>query len=101
MLLNLLLLLSGVVIVGIVVLVSLMGWGGKVHWLQRLTLCAIAAGLVWAGPGRMFNWAVGTGDLLFLAGIAGYFLITYGPLIWTRADHELGGRLPGGEERVR
>lgn len=73
-------------VVGLVTLAAVMGWGGAMTTLQRLGLCATAAGLVGAGAGRAAQSPVGWFDVLFLAGLALYLGRTYGPAIWRRAD---------------
>lgn len=75
----------GLAIVSMVVLVSLMGWGGATGRVQRVSLCVMAAGLVWAGPARLFGQPPGLGDLMFVCGIAVHLATVYGPRIWRRA----------------
>lgn len=86
-------LLAGAV-VAVIVVVALLGWGGEVGAVQRFGLCAIAAGLAWAGPARALGVEPGLGDLLFLAGLLAYLLSRYGLPIFRRLDR-LDGRADG------
>lgn len=81
-------------IVALVVLVALCGWAGKVSRPQRVGLCLIAAGLVWAGPGRLQGQPPGLGDLAMLLGILVYGLSVYGRQLREHVD-ELDGRRDG------
>lgn len=74
------------VIVGLIALAAVIGWGGTMATTQRLGLCATAAGLVGAGLNRAMQAPVGWFDVLFLAGLALYLGRTYGPAICRRAD---------------
>lgn len=84
----------GGLVVAVVFVVALLGWGGKVGRTQRYALCTIAAGLAWAGPARALGMAPGPGDLLFLSGLLAYLLATYGPPIFRHMD-SLDGRADG------
>lgn len=84
--------LLGGLVVAVVLVVALLGWGGKVGPIQRYALCALAAGLAWAGPARALGMAPGPGDLLFLAGLVVYLLATYGPPIFRHVDALDGNR---------
>ncbi|WP_433934397.1 hypothetical protein [Brevundimonas diminuta] len=80
-------------VVGIVVLAAVIGWGARVTRFQRLGLCVMAAGLVWAAPARLFGAAPGLPDLMFLTGLALYLAARHGRHIMRRAD-----RLDGAED---
>lgn len=80
-------------VVGIVVLAAVIGWGARVTRFQRLGLCVMAAGLVWAAPARLFGAAPGLPDLMFLTGLALYLAARHGRHIMSRAD-----RLDGAED---
>lgn len=89
--------LGGIVVL-IIALVALFGWGGLLTLPQRLGLAAIAAGIVWAGPGRALGREPGLGDALWLLGLLVYLVLTYGPKLFERADGLDGavdGRLAG------
>lgn len=77
-------------VVGIVVLATVIGWGARVTRCQRLGLCVMAGGLVWAAPARLFGAAPGLPDLMFLAGLALYLAARHGKHILSRVDR-LGG----------
>ncbi|RZJ19134.1 MAG: hypothetical protein EON91_02755 [Brevundimonas sp.] len=74
------------VIVAIVALAGIVGWGGRVSCAQRIGLCVMAAGLVWAGPARFMGYPPGLGDLLFVAGIVIHLGAVYGPAMWRKVD---------------
>lgn len=83
-------------VVGIVLLAAVIGWGARVTRFQRIGLCVMAGGLVWAGPGRLFGLAPGLPDLMFLSGLALYLAARHGHHIMTRVDRMDGvedGRL--------
>ncbi|WP_296174214.1 hypothetical protein [uncultured Brevundimonas sp.] len=80
-------------VVGIVVLAAVIGWGARVTRFQRIGLCVMAGGLVWAGPGRLFGLAPALPDLMFLSGLALYLAARHGHHIMTRVD-----RLDGAED---
>lgn len=66
-------------IVAVVVAVALLGWAGRLSRLERIGLCVLAAGLLWAGPTRFLaKPGPGLGDLLFLAGIGTLLVSIYG-----------------------
>lgn len=75
----------GLAIVSMVVLIALMGWGGPVGRVQRVSLCVMAAGLAWAGPARLFGQPPGVGDLMFVGAICVHLATVYGPSIWRKA----------------
>lgn len=75
----------GIAVVVMVVLISLMGWGGPVGRVQRISLLVAATGLTWAGPARLFGHPPGAGDLMFVGGIVVHLATVYGPAIWRRA----------------
>lgn len=68
------------------VIALMLGHGGRLSCLQRVGVCAMAAGLVWAGPARFLGYPPGLGDLLFVAGLAVHLTAIYGPAIRKRAD---------------
>lgn len=72
----------------------LLGWGERLNLLQRLGLCALAAGMAAAAPGRWSAGGVGWGDVLFLAGILAALVGTHGAAAYRRAD-ALDGVLDG------
>jgi len=78
--------LAGAVIVALVVLAAVMGWGGQMSRTLRLGLCAMAAGLVGAGVGRAMQAPVGWFDVLFLGGLVVYLGRSYGAAILSHAD---------------
>ncbi|WP_298699174.1 hypothetical protein [uncultured Brevundimonas sp.] len=80
--------LSGLVaaLIAAVVVVLMMGWGERLSASQRVGLCAMTAGLVWAGPARFLGHPPGAGDLLFVTGILASLLATHGRAIWRTAD---------------
>lgn len=80
-------LILAIAIVAVVVAVALLGCAGHLAPGTRLALCALAAGLVWAGPGRFqADPGPGLGDLLFLAGVAGVLACVYGRALLRRVD---------------
>lgn len=86
--------LLALAILCLVTAVALLGWGGRVTTVQRFALCAIAAGLAWAGPARMLGGKPALGDLLFLAGLLLYLAATYAPPLWRHVDG-LDGQVDG------
>lgn len=78
--------LAGAVVVGLVVLAAVMGWGGQMSRTLRVGLCAMAAGLVGAGVGRAMQAPVGWFDVLFLGGLVVYLGRSYGAAILHHAD---------------
>ncbi|PLR28161.1 hypothetical protein SGCZBJ_03900 [Caulobacter zeae] len=76
----------GALIVTVIVVVALLGWGGSLSMSQRLGLAAIAAGIVWAGPGRALGREPGLGDALLLLGLLVYLLASYGGALLRRLD---------------
>lgn len=80
-------------VVGIVVLAAVIGWGARVTRCQRIGLCIMAAGLVWAAPARLFGAAPGLPDLMFLSGLGLYLAARHGKHIMGRVD-----RLDGVED---
>ncbi len=91
----LLLLCGGLVaaIVTIVVLVALLDWAHAPRG-ERVALTTIAAGLVWAAPGRFAAGGVGLGDLVLLGGVLALVLITYGRRVARHAD-QVDGKVDG------
>lgn len=89
-------LLSGVVagLIAMVVVVLMIGWGGRLTCAQRVGLCTMTAGLVWAGPSRFLGHPPGLGDLVFVSGILISLVATHGRAIWRTADG-LDGVLDG------
>ena len=77
--------LAGGVIVGVICLAAVMGWGQMTRF-QRWGLIWLAAGLVGAAADRALQRPVGLFDVLMLSGVAVYLVATYGPAIWQRAD---------------
>ena len=77
---------AAAVIVGIVVLATVIGWGERVTRFQRIGLCVMAAGLVWAAPARLFGAMPGMPDLMFLSGLALYLCARHGKHIMVRVD---------------
>lgn len=63
-----------VLVVGIVLAASVMGWGARVTRCQRVGLLVFAAGMVMAAPARFLGQPVGFPDLMMLAGLALYLL---------------------------
>lgn len=76
----------GALIVAVIVVVALLGWGGSLTLSQRLGLAGVAAGIVWAGPGRALGREPGLGDALLLMGLLVYLLATYGRALLRRLD---------------
>ena len=77
-------------IVGVVVMAAIVGWGARVTRCQRIGLCVMAGGLVWAAPARLFGAGPGLPDLMFLSGLALYLAARHGRQIMERVDR-LGG----------
>ena len=73
-------------VVGLVVLAAVIGWGARVTRCQRIGLCIMAAGLVWAAPARLFGAGPGLPDLMFLSGMALYLAARHGRHIMGRVD---------------
>lgn len=70
--------LGGAIILTVVA-VAVLGWAGRLTRLERVGLYILAAGLLWAGPGRFLSQpGPGLGDLLFLAGIGTLLVSIYG-----------------------
>ncbi len=89
--------LSAVVSAAIVILICLagiMGWTGRAGRLDRIGLCVMGAGLVWAGPARALDQPAGLGDLLFVSGLLLHLWAVYGPGLWQKADG-LDGKVDG------
>lgn len=84
---------AATVVVSIVVLAALIGWGARVTRYQRIGLMVMAAGLIWAAPARLFGAGPGIPDLMFLGGLALYLCARHGPHIMVRVD-----RLDGVED---
>lgn len=80
-------------IVGVVVLAAIVGWGARVTRCQRIGLCVMAGGLVWAAPARLLGDQPGWPDLMFLSGLALYLAARHGRQIMERVD-----RLDGVED---
>lgn len=78
--------LLAALIVAVIVLVVFMGWVDHLSLAQRLGLTTIAAGLLWAGPGRAMKLEPGLGDVILLAGLLIFLLATFGREICRRAD---------------
>lgn len=81
-------------VVGMIVLIALMGWGGMMKRLERIGLFLMGAGLLWAGPVRLLGGGVGPGDLLFVLGLFLHLWALYGPSLWLRAD-AVDGKVDG------
>lgn len=77
-----------------VVILLMIGWGERLSCTQRVGLCAMTAGLTWAGPARFLGHPAGLADLLFVAGILVSLLATHGRAIWRHAD-ALDGAVDG------
>lgn len=85
----------GFAIILTVAAVAVLGWAGRLTRLERVGLCVLAAGLVWAGPGRFLSTpGPGLGDLLFLAGIATVLASIYGRALVAHIEG-LDGRQDG------
>lgn len=69
-------------VVATVVTKGVLGWGGAINLPQRIGLCLMGAGLVWAGPSRFLDRPPGLGDLIFVVGIAVHVVATHGPSLW-------------------
>lgn len=87
-------LMASAAVVVLVVLTALMGWAGRLKRSQRISLCAMAAGLLWAGPARFLGYAPGIGDLMFVFGLLGHLWDVYGPALLIKAD-SLDGQVDG------
>lgn len=61
---------------------------------QRVGLCLMAAGLMWAGPARFLGAATGPGDLMFMIGLLILLLALYGRGLARRVD-ALDGQVDG------
>ena len=74
------------IIVLVVVLAALIGWGERVTRWQRNGLLLMSAGLIWAAPARFWGYDAGLPDLMFLAGLALYLVARHAKHILHRAD---------------
>ncbi len=82
-------------IVAVVVAVALLGWAGRLSRLERIGLCVLAAGLLWAGPTRFLaKPGPGLPDLVFLVGVALLLGATYGRAVVAHLD-AMDGRADG------
>lgn len=77
--------LLAIVVVAIVMMSALMGWGARVTACQRWGLCTMASGLVLAAPSR-YAQGVSFADLMFLGGLCLYLLARNIKFILRRAD---------------
>lgn len=77
---------AGMMVVAVIVMAAVLGWGGRIGVLQRVSLCSLAAGLVGAAADRALQRPVGWFDVLFLIGLALYLARSYGPAIVHHAD---------------
>lgn len=77
---------AAVIVVGIVALAAVVGWGARVTRFQRIGLIVMAAGLTWAAPARLFGATPGMPDLMFLSGLALYLCARHGAHIMARVD---------------
>lgn len=82
---------AGGVIVGVICLAAVMGWGQMTRF-QRWGLIWFAAGLMGAAADRALQRPVGLFDVLMLTGAALYLVTTYGRSILARADMMDGSR---------
>ncbi|WP_292051620.1 MULTISPECIES: hypothetical protein [unclassified Brevundimonas] len=73
-------------IVGVIVLTAIVGWGARVTRCQRVGLIVCASGLVLAGPSRFYGQPVGYADLMFVGGLAVYLLGRNLKFILRKAD---------------
>lgn len=78
--------LIAAVVVGMIVLIALLGWGGMMKRLERIGLFMTGAGLLWAGPVRLLGGGVSLGDLIFVLGLLLHLWALYGPALRLRAD---------------
>jgi len=93
-LLNVVAAVLAAVVVGVVLLACLFDRTGPQGRLQRLSLCMMAGGLLWAAPARLLGYPPGLGDLMFLGGLSALLLRLYGAGIWAALDG-LDGELDG------
>jgi hypothetical protein len=75
-------------IVAVVVLKGILGWGGEISRAQRVGLCMIGAGAVWAAPTRYLGLPPGLGDLLLFLGITTLVLSVFGRSLLTAATDD-------------
>lgn len=78
----------------VVICLLLMGWGGLLSLLQRISLGTFAAGMVLAAIPRFQGQPPGWGDVLMLGGLVLYFGTTYAPKILRHVDG-LDGKVDG------
>ena len=76
--------LAGGVIISVVCLAAVLGWGQMTRF-QRWGLIWLAAGLMGAAADRALQRPVGAFDVLMLSGVALYLVATYGAAILRRA----------------
>lgn len=77
--------LAGGVIIGVVCLAAVLGWGQMTRF-QRWGLIWLAAGLMGAAADRALQRPVGAFDVLMLTGVGLYLVATYGQQIISRFD---------------
>lgn len=73
--------LAALVVIALAVAVALLDWGGKVGMAQRVGLCLMTAGLIWAAPARYLGYGPSLGDLTFMVGIVVYIAAMHGPAV--------------------
>lgn len=78
----------------VVICLLLLGWGGLLSLLQRISLATFAAGMVMAAIPRFQGEPPGWGDVFMLAGLVLYFGTTYAPKILRHVDG-LDGKVDG------
>lgn len=73
--------LAALVVIALAVAIALLDWGGKVGMAQRVGLCLMTAGLIWAAPARYLGYGPSLGDLTFMVGIVVYIAAMHGPAV--------------------
>ena len=81
------------VVVSIILMAAVVGWGARVSCAQKRGLLIMAAGVVVITPARLLQHEIGLGDVALLGGMASYLWARHGKPILKRAD-----RLDGVED---
>lgn len=64
-------------LIGSLVVVAVLGWGGSLPKWERAGLCVATSGLVMAIPGRFYGFAPGIADLMFMSGLLLYVVARF------------------------
>lgn len=77
---------AGAALAVALIFVGLLMTRGVFDLWQRLGLSSAAGGLIVAGAPRLMGQAPGPWDLMFLGGLALFFVRTYGATLWRTLD---------------